>query len=147
MAEGTRPTREAAMHAIEQFLDDAKPGYPTFDLGEDGTDGWAFWIDPEDTTSYVHHDLRIEWYGSRWPESVTYDEMTGAFVATAPGVPLYEQAELDAARERGLKMARELRTELPPTVVGVPLDSQQTFCRKDADGSAAAIRAGGEKTE
>lgn len=29
-------------------------------------DGWAFYVLPDDTTSYVHADLTIEWYGTAW---------------------------------------------------------------------------------
>lgn len=80
MAKGTRPSREAAERAVAEFLDTVEPDYPTVTVAEDGDDGWAFWIDPEDTTSYLHHDLRIEWYGSRWPDSVDYDGNTGNFI-------------------------------------------------------------------
>lgn len=37
-------------------------------LHNDGDDGYAFWLIPSDTTSYVHADLTIEWYGTSWPE-------------------------------------------------------------------------------
>lgn len=52
---------------------------PPFTLVHDGEDGWAFYIWPDDSTSYVHlrgehpmHDeITIEWYGSEWsPEDV-----------------------------------------------------------------------------
>ena len=43
---------------------------------EDGEECWAFWVYPEelppgadDTTSYVHADLSIEWYGTSWVPS------------------------------------------------------------------------------
>lgn len=68
-----RPTEEAARAAIEKWLDEHAPGYPTYSLHEDGDDGWAFWIVDVDTTSYLHPDMRIEWYGTGWPEHYEYD--------------------------------------------------------------------------
>ena len=70
-----RPTRRVARAAIDAFLrdvgleytrcDDECSGCKTsFDLIEDGQAGWAFWILADDTTSYVHHDLSIEWLGT-----------------------------------------------------------------------------------
>lgn len=69
-----RPSEEAARAAIEDFL--LEEGYPKdihFRMVEDGDEdsapnkcGWAFWILQEDTTSYLHEDLKIEWYGSGW---------------------------------------------------------------------------------
>ena len=67
-----RPSREAAIEAIRKFFApvDIFEGPGELELAEDGDDssarnkcGWAFWFDPEDTTSYVHEDLTIEWYG------------------------------------------------------------------------------------
>ena len=75
-----RPSEAAARAAIEAWLDEYAPGYPDYSLCEDGDEdsaenkcGWAFWVAPQDTTSYVHGDLRIEWCGTGWPESLTYD--------------------------------------------------------------------------
>lgn len=65
-----RPTREVAENAISEFL--TKIGYEdmSFDLVEDGCDddannkcSWAFWLNENDTTSYLHEDLTVEWYG------------------------------------------------------------------------------------
>ena len=39
--------------------------------------GWAFWVATQDTTSYVHEDLSIEWYGTGWPHNYEYDGDTG----------------------------------------------------------------------
>ena len=65
MSEGIRPSREAAEKAVEQFLDRVLPDCSHSPrLIEDGDDSWAFWIEDDDTTSYVHHDLTIEWYGT-----------------------------------------------------------------------------------
>ena len=58
------------MAAVEAFLDKEAPGYPTFSLHEDGDDGWAFWVVPSDTTSYVHENLAIEWYGTSWSNNI-----------------------------------------------------------------------------
>lgn len=60
-----RPSYEAAQKAAEEFLKRFGADVP-FDLIEDGDDGWAFWIMDDDTTSYVHQDLKIEWYGTTW---------------------------------------------------------------------------------
>jgi hypothetical protein len=68
-----RPTEEAARAAIEAWLAEHAPGYPDYSLCEDGDDGWAFWIAEQDTTSYLHHDMRIEWYGTGWPDQWTYN--------------------------------------------------------------------------
>lgn len=79
-----RPSIEAARAAIEAWLDEHAPGYPTYSLCEDGDDdsaenkcGWAFWIADMDTTSYLGEDLRIQWCGTMWPEVYQYDEDTG----------------------------------------------------------------------
>jgi hypothetical protein len=77
----TRPTETAARAAIEKWLAEHAPGYPDYSLCEDGDDGWAFWIATEDTTSYLHHDMRIEWYGTGWPDCYAYDGDTGMWSA------------------------------------------------------------------
>ena len=81
-----RPSREAAEAAIRKFLDKEVPGYPELNMCEDGDEdsaegkcGWAFWIASQDTTSYLHENLSIEWYGSEWPEHLAYDSETGEF--------------------------------------------------------------------
>ena len=75
-----RPTEAAARAAIEAWLSEYAPGYPDYSLWEDGDEsvapnkcGWGFCVSPHDSTSWVHEDLRIEWYGTGWPESLTYD--------------------------------------------------------------------------
>lgn len=77
-----RPTEDAARAAIEAWLDRAAPGYPDYSLCQDGDDGWAFWITPNDTTSYLHADLRVEWYGTGWPGDWEYDGDTGNWSET-----------------------------------------------------------------
>lgn len=79
-----RPTEAAARAAIEAWLSEYAPGYPDYSLWEDGDEsvapnkcGWGFCVSPHDSTSYVHEDLRIEWYGTGWPESLTYDPNFG----------------------------------------------------------------------
>jgi hypothetical protein len=79
-----RPPEAEARKAIESWLDAHAPGYPTYSLCEDGEDGWAFWIADTDTTSYLHHDLRIEWYGTDWPDRVREDADTGMWVDVGP---------------------------------------------------------------
>ena len=71
----TRPSKAAADTVIRQYLAEVLPRYPTdgrIHLHPDGEDGWSFWILNDDTTSYVHSDLRIEWYGTDWEPG--YDE-------------------------------------------------------------------------
>lgn len=79
----TRPPRESVVKALDEFFthefgpevafyplgegEDAREGceeYIPYRLAEDGEDGWSFFVFFEDTTSYVHHDLKIEWYGT-----------------------------------------------------------------------------------
>lgn len=65
-----RPTEEQAKQAVTNFLKAEYGGQfdllPEPSLVEDGESGWAFWVLDDDTTSYVHHDLLIEWCGSAW---------------------------------------------------------------------------------
>lgn len=67
--EGVRPPEKKARKAVEAFLREV--GHPELvdfvHLVEDGEDAWAWWTNEEDTTSYVHHDLKIEWLGSSMP--------------------------------------------------------------------------------
>ncbi|MHC1670490.1 hypothetical protein ACODUO_15120 [Stenotrophomonas maltophilia] len=79
-----RPAEAKARAAIEAFLADVAPGCPNYDLCEDGDDGWAFWVAQMDTTSYLHHDMRIEWYGTGWPERYDYDGETGNWIEKEP---------------------------------------------------------------
>ena len=72
-----RPSLEATRQAVEKWLDEHAPGYPTYTLCEDGEDGWAFWVAPQDTTSYVRKDLSIQWMGTEWPELWDYNGETG----------------------------------------------------------------------
>jgi hypothetical protein len=65
---------------VEAWLDEHAPGYPAYTLAEDGEDGWAFWIVPQDTTSYVGPDLRIQWLGTGWPDNYSYDGLTGRWL-------------------------------------------------------------------
>lgn len=80
-----RPSEEAARNAVEEYLDEVAPGYPDYEIFEDGDYGWCFWIAPQDTTSYVHSDLKIEWYGTGWPERRVYNEDTGEWVEVCDG--------------------------------------------------------------
>lgn len=59
-----RPLRSLAEAAVSSFLEGKFGEVPRFEMIEDGEHGYAFWLDREDTTSYVHHDLKIEWYGT-----------------------------------------------------------------------------------
>lgn len=68
-----RVTRDVAVAAIRSFLAEELGADVPFSLCEDGDDdsavgkcGWAFWVLEDDTTSYLHEDLTIEWYGSEW---------------------------------------------------------------------------------
>lgn len=75
-----RPTEKQARKAIEAWLDEYAPGYPTYGLCKDGEGSWAFWIVDQDTTSYLKHDLSIEWYGTGWPDDYRYDPDTGNWI-------------------------------------------------------------------
>lgn len=72
-----RPTEAAARKVIEAWLDEHAPGYPCYGLFEDGECCWAFWVAEQDTTSYVHEDLSVEWYGTGWPSLYAVDEDSG----------------------------------------------------------------------
>lgn len=92
---GRRPTEDEARSAIEAWLDEYAPGYPDYTLFEDGDEsvapnkcGWGFYIAWQDTTSYVHEDLSIEWYGTGWPEYLEYDDETGNWRESPPNVTL-----------------------------------------------------------
>ena len=61
----TRPIPPAGRLAIAEVI----AAYEEALVGDrirtcDDGDGWAFWLHPDDTTSYLHADLRVEWYGS-----------------------------------------------------------------------------------
>jgi hypothetical protein len=67
-----RPTEEEARRAIDGFLREELGREFWFGLVEDGDEdsaqnkcGWAFWLNSEDTTSYLHEDLTVEWYGTQ----------------------------------------------------------------------------------
>lgn len=95
----TRPTEEAARAAIEAWLEQRAPGYPDYSHCTDGEDGWAFWVADQDTTSYLHHDLKIEWYGTGWPSRYEYDEMTGTWSSCDPaittsGTPIRQESDV-----------------------------------------------------
>lgn len=105
---GRRPTEAEARAAIEAWLDEYAPGYPDYSLCEDGDDdvaenkcGWAFWIAPQDTTSYVHEDLSIEWYGTGWPDDLEYDGETGNWRELPPNV---EHNRRTAASSPGVRV-------------------------------------------
>lgn len=75
-----RPSEEKANKAVETFLEAVLGDVPDFTLVEDGDAtsapgkcGWAFWVLHADTTSYVHEDLSIEWYGTRWQKGDPLD--------------------------------------------------------------------------
>lgn len=60
-------TEASAKAAIDTFLQEALGAVPFYDLEEqDESRCWAFWVLQDDTTSYVHPDGRIEWYGTAW---------------------------------------------------------------------------------
>lgn len=74
-----RPTRHEAESAIEEFLIQAlevdrkqvQGLLGDLTLDSDGVSGWSFTVADGDTTSYVHSDLKIEWYGTSWtPDGV-----------------------------------------------------------------------------
>lgn len=66
MPQSRRPSKNKVEKAVVDFLIKKLGQEPEFELHKDGDDGWAFWIRTDDTTSYVHHDMAIEWYGTGW---------------------------------------------------------------------------------
>lgn len=59
-----RLSERHARRAISTWLTEHYGFAPEYTVMKDGEDGWAWFINPEDTTSYVHADGTIEWYGS-----------------------------------------------------------------------------------
>lgn len=59
-----RCSLEDAKRTIDDFLEQQLGEVPSYDIDDDGERCWSFWVLDEDTTSYVHPDLRIEWYGT-----------------------------------------------------------------------------------
>lgn len=64
-----RPSEEEAEKAIYEFLCEVmgkdEVDASSFEMHPDGS-GWQFWVREKDTTSYVHHNLGVEWYGTGW---------------------------------------------------------------------------------
>ncbi len=84
-----RPSEEAAREAIEKFLTAELGECPHFHLVEDGETSWAFWVLPDDTTSYLAHDhlardLRIQWHGTDWTSASEDDDEDTVDVPPAP---------------------------------------------------------------
>jgi hypothetical protein len=69
-----RPSYEAAEKAIGEFIIEKVGMGPWYELHEDGDNGWSFWILESDTTSYLHADMSIEWYGTSWEPGCEDDE-------------------------------------------------------------------------
>ena len=59
-----RPNRLKAEAAARAFLREMGHDADGLTMVPDGEDGWAFWLRADDTTSYVHADLSVEWYGT-----------------------------------------------------------------------------------
>ena len=72
-----RLSEEDARQRIEAWLDKEVPGCPTYRMTEDGDYSWSFWVAEQDSTSYLHSNGRIEWYGTGWPHHYHYDGDTG----------------------------------------------------------------------
>lgn len=120
-----RAPEAVARRAIEKCLDERAPGYPTYSMTEDGEFGWAFWVVPQDTTSYVGPDLRVQWLGTGWPEDYAYDGDTGRWtpvlqlnapVARRPRPSLPSTLTRTAYRLR--YVARPSRNAMPDTAKG-----------------------------
>ncbi len=78
---GWRPSHELAEAAVDDFLTRTVGEHTPFSMIEDGDEtdgpkcGWAFWVLEDDTTSYLHADLKVEWYGTSYdPDSVVEDD-------------------------------------------------------------------------
>lgn len=71
-----RPSEEKALAAIESFLQGQMGMVSPFQMVPDGDEtcgnkcGWAFCVLSSDTTSYVHADIDIEWYGTAYDENL-----------------------------------------------------------------------------
>jgi hypothetical protein len=72
-----RPSYEDAENAIGEFIIKTVGMGPWYELHEDGN-GWQFWILESDTTSYLHADMSIEWYGTSWEPGCEDDEEDAA---------------------------------------------------------------------
>lgn len=86
-----RPCHEAVERSASDFLKEKLGEVPAFQMAEDGDENWSFWVTEDgcegDTTSYVHADLSIEWYGTAW------EAPTAEPVAQGELVTLREAAE------------------------------------------------------
>jgi hypothetical protein len=81
-----RPPREKAEVAVDSFLEEKLGAVPPhYTLSEDGDVGWAFWIRHEDTTSYLHPDMRIEWYGTSYAPGSNDPEGDADLANEGPG--------------------------------------------------------------
>ena len=72
-----RLSEEDARQRIEAWLAKEVPGCPAYSIAEDGDYSWSFWVAEQDSTSYLHSNGRIEWYGTGWPHQFQYDGDTG----------------------------------------------------------------------
>lgn len=65
----------AAARIVVRFLaDELGDGWPLYLLCRDGDGSWAFAVLSNDTTSYVHSDGRVEWYGTSWVAGCSCDD-------------------------------------------------------------------------
>lgn len=74
-ADRRRPPEHVARKAIREFLQIEGyegAGFTLYVNGDEtsaeGKCGWGFHIKPDDTTSYLHEDLTVEWYGTTWED-------------------------------------------------------------------------------
>lgn len=79
LATAAGPTESEARERIEAWLNKHAPGFPDVSLCSDGGGVWAFWIADHDSTSYLHPNGRVEWYGTGWPDLYRYDGDTGSW--------------------------------------------------------------------
>lgn len=84
--QANRPSEDEASQAIYDYLCEVmgkdEVDASSFEMHPDGS-GWQFWVREEDTTSYVHHNLGIEWYGTGWTwEDAEDDDETTTVHAT-----------------------------------------------------------------
>lgn len=62
-----RPSEIEARQAVTSFLKEELRCVPEFfHLIHDGETHWAFWIEPDDPTSYLESDLLVQWGGTDW---------------------------------------------------------------------------------
>lgn len=61
------PEGHLVRRTIEWFLAERVGAGVSYTVTADG-DTWSFWVLDSDTTSYVHEDMSVEWYGTAYED-------------------------------------------------------------------------------